>query len=195
MPSPCPPTPQPLLHQTFGEAGFSESGTPADRGADCNAQDKIAAEAIIESEWWTAACFSETNPVQNGVDQSCSNFRDLINSHPSLALKVQDRCLQYSSAESGLTHDFRLFEDNFCHEEGQITLEKPHALTAGERLLQNHPVSLMVQHTRAELLQHSLTDAWLLHLWRTYVSHIFTFLLIIEVLFLIALHIFIYNVE
>lgn len=150
----------------------------------------IAAEAIIESEWWQAAFFPEVNNDTERKDQYCTNFHELVNNYPSLALKAQNQCFQCPPKNSGLSHDFRLFEDNLCHEAGKMKPRKQHALTDGQRLLREHPVSLMVQQERSELLQHPLTKAWLIHLWRAYVSYILAFLLFIEVLFLLSLNIF-----
>lgn len=78
---------------------------------------RTAAEAIIESEWWEAAFFSLERGKTKEDNQYCNNFHKLIKNHPDLALKAQDRCIQYNS-DDNISYDFRLFEDNNCPEKG-----------------------------------------------------------------------------
>lgn len=154
-----------------------------------------AAEAIIDSEWWEAGFFPQHTENSGENDKHyCSNFRELIKHHPSLALKAQNCCIQNTSDDK-ISHDFRLFDKIYCPEKGPMKPEGSPTLTSSQRLLQEHPLSLMVQHTRAELLQHSLIEGLLIHLWKTYLSYLFIFLLIIEVLYLASLVSFMANTD
>ncbi|MPC24963.1 Transient receptor potential channel pyrexia [Portunus trituberculatus] len=176
----------------------------------CQCPCRVVAEGILASEWWTAAFFVEEEEKDHKSDTEddseyldtqgrspyCTNFHEMIKSHPNLALKALDHCHANLPPESGQNHDFRLFEDNMCSEAGMKHSRRSHTPMAGWRLLQDHPVSLMMMKEECPgLLQHPFTDSWLRHFWRTSVFYSYTILLIIEVLYLVSLHFFMDNVD
>lgn len=156
-----------------------------------------AAEAIIDSSWWQAGFTGE-----NG--HHCQNFRMLVIHHPSLAMKVQDKCINCSDSDPCVTYDFRFFEDNyyiptaigkiakspFEEKDGALSQNARQFIKDGLEWKNNHPLSLMVSHNRHQLLHHCLTNAWLLHKWESYIYMIFLILLMLEVLFVTCLIIF-----
>ncbi|XP_045606736.1 transient receptor potential cation channel subfamily A member 1 homolog isoform X2 [Procambarus clarkii] len=145
-------------------------------------------EAIIDSSWWQAGFRSKN-------EHHCQNFRQLVEYHPGLALKVQDKCVDRSKSKT--IYDFRFYEDNYyIPTASSKTDESPFESESG-KVHQNaqtftqddlewknrHPLTLMVSHSRHQLLKHSLTNAWLLHKWRSYIYLIFLALLLLELLF------------
>ncbi|XP_063877858.1 serine/threonine-protein phosphatase 6 regulatory ankyrin repeat subunit B-like [Scylla paramamosain] len=169
---------------------------------------EAAAEGILASEWWTAAFFIEDEEKGHNSDTEdeysdtqerspyCTNFHEMINNHPGLALKALDRYHASLSPKSDQNHNFRLFEDNLCSEAGVKHSGRSHAPMTGQRLLQDHPVSLMMKKPEwPNLLQHPFTDSWLMYFWRISVFYIFMLLLFIEVVYLTSLHFFMDNVD
>lgn len=74
-------------------------------------------EAIIDSEWWESGFIGK-----NG--HHCENFRMLVMSHPELALKVQEKCVErVSNLET--RYDFRLYNDNYYIPAGKGDIFKP----------------------------------------------------------------------
>ncbi|KAG7171626.1 Transient receptor potential cation channel subfamily A member 1-like 5 [Homarus americanus] len=130
-----------------------------------------AVKAIIDSSWWEAG-FTGAN------GHHCLNFRQLVECHPSLALKVQDKCVQHINDDAEVTYDFRFLEDNY------------YILSDSLKWKNDHPLSLMISHTRHQLLHHPLVNAWLLHKWRSYIYIVFLACLLLELIFVTCLIIF-----
>lgn len=159
-----------------------------------------AVEAIIGSSWWKAGFIGE-----NG--HHCQNFRVLVEHHPGLALKVQDKCIERS--ESKVTYNFRFIEDNyyiptapgkiaespFENDTGKVRKNAVQFIQDGLQWKNRHPLTLMVHHNCHRLLQHTLTNAWLLDKWSSYIYIIFLALLLLELLFVFCLIIFMGSVD
>ncbi|XP_069183399.1 transient receptor potential cation channel subfamily A member 1 homolog [Procambarus clarkii] len=170
---------------------------------------KTGVEAIVESQWW-AAGFGGTKKHE-GVP--CPNFRDLIKLYPFLALKVMDNCTSASDTTTSSTYyDFRIFEDNYCITEGKNDLGTSQTspfdsktwkvLASAKELIsdtlvwkQEHPVSIMIQHRCLDLLQHSLTEAWIQYKWGSYARLLFTVLCALKAISVVILVSFMINVK
>ncbi|XP_053645950.2 transient receptor potential cation channel subfamily A member 1 homolog [Cherax quadricarinatus] len=160
----------------------------------------VVVESLVDSSWWQAVFIGP-----NG--HKCENFRNIIKHHPDLALKLQDKCITYSDSE--VTYDFRLFEDNFyIPPENDKIAQSPYDTESGKlredaaQFIQDrlewkkcHPVNLMVEHNLLQLLQHSLTKAWLRHKWKSYLFFVFLILLLLEICFVISLSFFLKSAD
>lgn len=60
---------------------------------------------------------------------------------------------------------------------------------------QKHPLTLMIQENRYHLLHHPLTNQWLIHKWRVYISYIFIALLSMEIISVVSLNVFMNYIE
>ncbi|XP_068211652.1 transient receptor potential cation channel subfamily A member 1-like [Palaemon carinicauda] len=155
----------------------------------------VVIEAIIDSCWWEAGISGE-----NG--HHCMNFRDLIKEYPTIALKLQNKCITCCKENgSKVTYDFRLFEDNYYIPSGTKTLAKSpfHPVTHevlpratlfiedGLAWKQKHPLTLMITHQRHQLLHHPLVRMWLWRKWSSYIFIIFLIRLMIEIMLAVFL--------
>ncbi|XP_053645951.2 transient receptor potential cation channel subfamily A member 1 homolog [Cherax quadricarinatus] len=158
-----------------------------------------AVEAIIDSSWWHASLTGQNVHL-------CQNFRKLVEKFPDLAQKVLDKCIECSVSK--VTYDFRLLEDNYyippasnriaespCKKCGELREDAEEIIQDGIKWKKYHPVGVMVRHNHHQLLQHSLTKAWLRHKWKSYISFIFLALFLVELIFVVSLSVFMESVD
>ncbi|KAK4296890.1 hypothetical protein Pmani_030647 [Petrolisthes manimaculis] len=165
----------------------------------------VVVEAIIDSEWWESGFRGE-----NG--HHCHIFRDLVREHPDLAHKAQDKCIKKPSnpcdPDAVTTYKFLFYEDNYHVPKGKATSKLARSpyksegegqgvssnaqkfLTNDLEWKQTHPLTLMIQENRYHLLQHPLTNQWLIYKWRVYMLYIFIALLSMEIVSVLSLNIF-----
>ncbi|XP_069179458.1 transient receptor potential cation channel subfamily A member 1 homolog [Procambarus clarkii] len=124
-----------------------------------------------------------------------------------------DNCTSASDTTTSSTYyDFRIFEDNYCITEGKNDLGTSQTspfdpktwkvLASAKELIsdtlvwkQEHPVRIMVQHRCLDLLQHSLTEAWIQYKWGSYARLLFTVLFALKAISVVILVSFMINVK
>ncbi|XP_066971700.1 transient receptor potential cation channel subfamily A member 1-like isoform X1 [Macrobrachium rosenbergii] len=155
----------------------------------------VIVEAIVDSCWWEAGISGENR-------HQCQNFRSLIKDHPCIALKLQNKCI-ICCKENGskVIYDFRLFEDNyyipsaidplakspFDPKTHQVLPKASAFVEDGLKWKEQHPLTLMIDHQRHQLLHHPLVRTWLWRKWSSYIYIIFLIRFLIEILFAVFL--------
>lgn len=110
-----------------------------------------------------------------GDDKQCTIFHKLIQDHPNLAKVALDRSLTRSD------NNFQVFENLHITDE-DISTQDPECckdwrlikqeirLRQGAMWFRKHPITLMIQKERNELLQHKLTEKWIDNRWQHHIK-------------------------